>query len=83
MQTQTQFEIMYGDKAKWSKTTLAAFEHLFGNVRRAVAANNNGVTVQTLSKFLATNKIKHYEMYEFREKAEKYFNAQGKPNDQS
>lgn len=77
-QNKEQFEILYGDKDKWSKTTLAAYEHLFCDVRRAVAANNNAVTVQTLSKFLITNKMKHYDMYEFREKTEAYFDARSK-----
>ena len=63
-QTEKQFEILYGDKEKWSKTTKAVFDVLFNGVHRPVAAREHKVTTQALQSFLVLNKVKHAERVE-------------------
>lgn len=58
-QTKKQFELMYGDKTKWSKTTKACYDHLFGGLDRITAATNNNVTEQSIYAFIKNNKFKH------------------------
>lgn len=61
-QTRKQFELLYGDKKNWSKTTKAGYDHLFNGDIRSYASMKQNITVQTLGHFLKMNKIKHHEM---------------------
>ena len=74
-QTQGQFEILYGDRSQWSRTTLAAYNHLFNNEIRSYSATQQGISVQTLGQFLKQNKIRHIEMAELLQKAKGYEEA--------
>lgn len=75
-QTKEQFIVLYGeDKSKWSKTTQAAYDHLFEGQRRIFAANQNNVSEQSIYAFLKVNKLKHLEQPEILSKAEKYRDA--------
>ena len=60
-QTEEQFEIMYGKKSKWSRTTKAVHAHLFNGERRIVAANDQGISEQTMYAFIKNNRLKHFE----------------------
>tara|TARA_R110000744_G_scaffold380568_1_gene503218 strand:- start:4366 stop:4623 length:258 start_codon:yes stop_codon:yes gene_type:complete len=74
-QTEKQFKMLYGKKTSWSKTTKAVFEHLFKDERRVVAANNNGVTEQSIYAFIQSNEHKHLKQGEVLKAAIKYKQA--------
>ena len=75
-QTEAQFLVLYGeDKAKWSKTTSAAYEHLFKDKRRIVAANDNLVSEQSIYAFIKNNKLRHMEQANVLAKGEAYRDA--------
>ena len=75
-QTEAQFLVLYGDdKSKWSKTTLAAYCHLFKGHRRIFAANENNVSEQSIYAFLKNNELKHLKQAEVLAKAERYRDA--------
>ena len=60
-QTKEQFNVLYGNKDGWSKTTKAAYDHLFGGEWRIVAANKHSITEQTMSAFIRSNERKHFQ----------------------
>lgn len=74
-QTEKQFKILYGDEAKWSKTTKAVHEHLFKGERRIVAANNNSVSEQSMYSFIKNNEHKHLKQAQVLEDAIAYQDA--------
>ena len=73
-QTREQYHVMYGQRNTWSRTTSAAYEILFHNIHRPVAARNYDVSRQAIQRFINTNKLKHIERVEM-ETAQKYLNA--------
>jgi hypothetical protein len=60
-QTKKQFEVMYGEKETWSRTTKAVYEHLFNGERRIVAANDQGISEQTMYAFIKNNSLRHFQ----------------------
>ena len=82
-QTEAQFIVLYGEyKTKWSKTTLAAYCHLFKGHRIIFAANENNVSEQTIYAFLKNNELKHLKQSEVLANAERYRDAALKASDQ-
>ena len=60
-QTKKQFEMMYGNRSNWGKTTSAVFDVLFHDFHRPVAARKHCITTQSIHRFLQNNELKHIE----------------------
>jgi len=62
-QTEAQFKAIHGEQHSQSRTAKACFDVLFNAVHRGVAANEHGITEQTISTFIRNNGHKHTEKY--------------------
>ena len=60
-QTKEQYEILYGNRDGWSKTTKAVYDVQFNHVKRPVAAREHGVKTPTIHAFIERNNTKHIE----------------------